>query len=106
MSQVDFLKPCDESVGDADVLLHNVVSIGERNQKRIQLYEHRISHLGRIRDKVREIAFSQAEDVDRKHWLSALGSIAGNHFQSRIHQYSMAQIEKFFQNMILGHKRT
>lgn len=105
-SQVDFLKPCDESVGDADVLLHNVVSIGERNQKRIQLYEHRISHLGRIRDKVREIAFSQAEDVDRKHWLSALGSIAGNHFQSRIHQYSMAQIEKFFQNMILGHKRT
>jgi hypothetical protein len=48
-------------------------------------------------EKVRSISFDQtAHGTDRKHWLNALASIAGNHFQSKAHKYSMAQVEKFF----------
>jgi SpoVK/Ycf46/Vps4 family AAA+-type ATPase len=106
-TQVDLLKPSDRTDGDTDALHHDGVSIGDLSLKRLHLYEHRISHLERIREKVSEIAFAEPRHgAERKHWLNALASIAGNHFQSKLHKYSMAQIEKFFQNMILGHKRT
>jgi len=107
LAQVDLLKPSNQTDVDTDALVHDLASISQLLEQRLQLYEHRVSHLERIRDKVNEIAFSElAQDADRKHWLNALGSIAGNHFQGKIYKYSMAQIEKFFQNMILGHKRT
>ncbi len=105
--QVELLRPSDQSDGFSDPLVQDVAFSSVLYQKRLHLCEHRISHLERIMEKVYEISFSShVQREDRKHWLNALASIAGNHFQSKIYKYSMAQIEKFFQNMILGHNRT
>ncbi len=107
-SQVELLKPSEQHSGQVDELLDDTASSTAKQQKRMGLYEHRVRRLEEISAKVHEIALSEqsAQGPNRRHWLSILGSMAGNHFRNKVHKYSMAQVEKFFQNMILGNKRT
>jgi hypothetical protein len=118
-SQVVELKPRDSADGEADAHLDDAslpalsasaLDAVETIRHHCELYNHRISHLARIKEKVAGICkFTEnVEGADRKHWLSVLASIAGNHFQSesRIHKYSMAQVEKFFQSMTFADKLT
>jgi hypothetical protein len=100
----DFLNSCDATDVDNDV-----VSLDGDVQRRRQLLQQlRLSQLEKIKAKVEEISFSGAcaDGAERKHWLNALGSIAGNHFTGKIHKYSMAQVEKYFQNMFYGDPET
>jgi hypothetical protein len=107
-AQVELLKPGDRSTDDADGLEDSAGAGAAKKHKRQGLYERRISSLEDIRAKVCDIALSEqsSQGACRKHWLNVLGSIAGNHFQSKVYEYSMAQVEKFFQSMMLGNKRT
>lgn len=108
-AQVELLKPGDRSTDDADGLEDSAGVLAlQKNHKRQGLYERRISSLEDIRAKVCDIALSEqsSQGACRKHWLNVLGSMAGNHFQSKVYEYSMAQVEKFFQSMMLGNKRT
>ncbi len=107
-SQVELLKPGEQILGQADELLDDATSSIAKRQKRQCLYERRIQRLEAISAKVSDTAFAEqnAQSPNRRHWLSVLGSMAGNHFQSKLYTYSMAQVEKFFQNMVLGNKRT
>lgn len=118
-SQVVELNPRDAADGEADAHLDDASQPAPRASasdavetigQQCELYDHRMSHLARIKEKVAEICqFTENVDgADRKHWLSVLASIAGNHFQSerRIHKYSMAQVEKFFQSMTFADKLT
>jgi hypothetical protein len=108
-AQVELLKPGEGSAAAADEeLLHAAAACAEKKQKRQGLYERRMRHLEEINATVCEIALSEqsAQGADRKHWLNVLGSMAGNHFQNKKYAYSMAQVEKFFQSMMLGNRRT
>ncbi len=104
----DFLNSCDATNVDSDTVSLGVPLDGDVQQRRQLLRQLRLGHLGKIKAKVEEISFSGAcaDGAERKHWLNALGSIAGNHFTGKIHKYSMAQAEKYFQNLFYGDPET